>query len=158
MPGSTSWTREAFVQAESQSTAQPEKVLAVVIRTESDIVSARQAGRSLAATIGFNPTDQALIATAISELARNILRYAGSGEVRLIELSSARGGFGIEVVAADHGPGIANLDDAMLDGFTTSGGLGLGLPGAKRLMDDFHVETGPSGTTITALKFINSNA
>ena len=131
--------------------------MAVVIRTEADIVSARQAGRSLAAAIGFNPTDQALIATAISELARNILRYAGSGEVRISPLS-ARGRDGIEVVAADHGPGIADLDEAMLDGFTTSGGLGLGLPGAKRLMDEFHVQTGPTGTTITALKFIGSHA
>jgi len=140
--------------ADLQRTAQPEKVLAVVIRTEADIVSARQAGRSLAATIGFNATDQALIATAISELARNILRYAGSGEVRFSQ-KSARGRDGIEVVAADHGPGIANLDDAMRDGFTTSGGLGLGLPGAKRLMDEFLVQTGASGTTITALKFLS---
>jgi serine/threonine-protein kinase RsbT len=135
----------------------PEKVVAVVIRTEADIVSARQAGRSLAAAIGFNPTDQALIATAISELARNILRYAGSGEVSVSE-AWAGGRNGIEVVARDQGPGIANLDDAMLDGFTTSGGLGLGLPGARRLMDEFHVQTGPSGTTVTALKFVGSRA
>jgi serine/threonine-protein kinase RsbT len=143
--------------ADPKRAARPEKVLTVVIRDEADIVNARQAGRSLAAAIGFNPTDQALIATAISELARNILRYAGWGEVRLGQMS-ARGREGIEVVAADQGPGIANLDDAMLDGFTTSGGLGLGLPGARRLMDEFHVQTDTSGTTITALKLIGCNA
>jgi len=130
---------------------------AVPIRTEADIVNARQTGRELAASIGFNPTDQALIATAISELARNILNYAGQGEVRFNH-KSAKGRNAIEVVAADEGPGIANLDNAMLDGFTTSGGLGLGLPGARRLMDEFHVQTGASGTTITALKFTVSNA
>jgi serine/threonine-protein kinase RsbT len=143
--------------ADSPPAAQPEKVLAIAIRTEADIVSARQAGRNLAAVIGFNPTDQALIATAISELARNILRYAGSGEVSLSRRTQ-RGLDGIEVIAADRGPGIANVDEAMRDGFTTSGGLGLGLPGAKRLMDEFHVQTGPSGTTITTLKFIGPNA
>ena len=143
--------------ADSHRTAPPEREIAVVIRTEADIVSARQTGRGLAAAIGFNPTDQALIATAISELARNILKYAGNGEVHFSH-KSVRGRDGIEVVAADQGPGIASLDDAMLDGFTTSGGLGLGLPGAKRLMDEFHVQTDSSGTTITALKFIVSNA
>ena len=128
---------------------------AVPIRTEADVVNARQSGRELAAAIGFGTTDQALIATAISELARNILKYAGSGEVHLNHKTTG-GREGIEVVAADRGPGIANLDDAMRDGFTTSGGLGLGLPGAKRLMDEFHVVTGASGTRITAFKFMAS--
>ncbi len=124
----------------------------MAIRTEADVVNARQTGRELAAAIGFNRTDQALIATAISELARNILNYAGAGEVRFSH-ASAKGRDGIEVVAGDDGPGIANLEDAMRDGFTTSGGLGLGLPGTKRLMDDFRVQTGASGTTITATKY-----
>lgn len=130
---------------------------AVPIRNDADVVNARQTGRELAASIGFNPTDQALIATAISELARNILNYAGNGEVRFNH-KSAKGREAIEVVAADEGPGISNLNDAMRDGFTTSGGLGLGLPGAKRLMDEFHVDTGASGTTITAVKFMLSHA
>lgn len=125
----------------------------VLIANEIDIVSARQQGRQMAAEMGFTTTDQALIATAISELARNIIRYAGNGEVRLRRLAP-RGRDAIEVVASDRGPGIANLDEAMLDGFTTSGGLGLGLPGSKRLMDEFQVATGLDGTTITALKFI----
>jgi serine/threonine-protein kinase RsbT len=142
--------------ADSSRSVEPAWEIAVAIRTEADVVSARQAGRELAASIGFNRTDQALIATAISELARNILNYAGSGEVRLSH-RSARGRDGIEVVADDKGPGIADLDDAMRDGFTTSGGLGLGLPGTKRLMDQFHVQTGASGTTITAQKFIVSD-
>ena len=130
--------------------------MAVAIRSEADVVNARQTGRELAASIGFNRTDQALIATAISELARNILNYAGSGEVRFSH-RSAMGRDGIEVVADDSGPGIANLDDAMRDGFTTSGGLGLGLPGTKRLMDQFHVQTSASGTTITTSKFLISD-
>ena len=142
---------------DSFRTAAPEGDKAVPIRSDADIVHARQRGRELAAAIGFNPTDQALIATAISELARNILNYAGTGEVHFSR-RSARGREAIEVVAADEGPGIANLSDAMLDGFTTSGGLGLGLPGAKRLMDEFHVQTSAAGTTITALKFMISHA
>ena len=144
--------RGAQLGADSSRSVEPAWEIAIAIRTEADVVNARQAGRELAATIGFNRTDQALIATAISELARNILNYAGSGEVRFNHRST-KGHDGIEVVAEDNGPGIANLEDAMRDGFTTSGGLGLGLPGTKRLMDQFHVETGASGTTITATKF-----
>ena len=125
----------------------------VLIANETDIVSARQQGRQMAAEMGFTTTDQALIATAISELARNIIRYAGKGEVHLRRLFP-RGLAAIEVIASDRGPGIKNLDEAMLDGFTTSGGLGLCLPGSKRLMDEFEVATGVDGTTIRALKFI----
>lgn len=137
------WYRTATLGSES----------GVVIRTEADIIAARQTGRALAASIGFSRTDQALIATAISELARNILKYAGNGEVRFSH-KAEMGRDCIEVVAADQGPGIANINDAMRDGFTTSGGLGLGLPGAKRLMDEFHVQTSAAGTRITALKFM----
>lgn len=157
MPAWTCLTRGGPLQPDSFRLQGSAWEKAVPIRTEADIVSARQAGRELAAAIGFNPTDQALIATAISELARNILNYAGKGEVRF-DHKAPRGRNAIEVVAADQGPGIANLGDAMRDGYTTSGGLGLGLPGAKRLMDEFHVQTGASGTTITALKFIASSA
>jgi serine/threonine-protein kinase RsbT len=153
----TFWRRGAALGPDSFRTSSSEWERAVPIRTDADVVNARQTGRELAAAIGFSPTDQALIATAISELARNILNYAGNGEVHFSH-KAPKGRDAIEVVAADEGPGIANLDAAMVDGFTTSGGLGLGLPGAKRLMDEFHVETGASGTTITALKFIVSNA
>jgi serine/threonine-protein kinase RsbT len=145
------------LEAESFRRSGTTWAMAVPIRTEADVVNARQSGRELAAAIGFNTIDQALIATAISELARNILKYAGNGEVH-VRHQVALGRHGIEVVAADEGPGIANLADAMVDGFSTSGGLGLGMPGAKRLMDEFHVQTGATGTTITARKFMAADA
>ena len=108
--------------------------------------------RQMAAELGFGTTDQALIATAVSELARNIIRYAGAGKVRLEKVSSGRR-VGITVTASDHGPGIADLDQAMKDGFSSSGGLGLGLPGTRRLMDEFRVETGHEGTRVTTTKY-----
>jgi len=145
------------LEAESVRLSDSTWTMAVPIRSEADVVNARQSGRELAAVIGFNTIDQALIATAISELARNILKYAGDGEV-VVRHRSVLGREGIEVTAADHGPGIANLADAMIDGVSTSGGLGLGLPGAKRLMDEFHVQTGSTGTTITCLKFMVAGA
>jgi serine/threonine-protein kinase RsbT len=95
-----------------------------------------------------------MIATAVSELVRNILKYAGSGEVRLRRVQRASGG-GIEILVSDHGPGIADLDAAMSDHFSTSGTLGLGLPGVKRLMDDFSMESAPGkGTRVKACKWI----
>src|SRR5437016_2349015 len=103
----------------------------VPIVSEIDIVTARQQGRALSAQLGFSGSEQALIATAISEVARNILLYARRGEVAL---AVARDGNkkGIVIVARDNGPGIANINLAMQDGYSTSQGLGLGLPGAKR--------------------------
>jgi len=125
----------------------------VAIEREADIVLARQAGRQLAASLGFSTTDQTLIATAISEVARNIVVYAQQGE---IVLSQAGDGarVGIQVVAVDQGPGIDNKDLAMRDGYSTKNSLGLGLPGARRLMDDFdlHSEIG-RGTTVTMKKW-----
>jgi serine/threonine-protein kinase RsbT len=126
----------------------------VAIEREADIVLARQAGRQLAATLGFSPTDQTLIATAISEVARNIVVYAQHGEIVLTRaLDGAR--IGIQVLAIDQGPGIDNKDMAMRDGFSTKNSLGLGLPGARRLMDDFnlHSERG-RGTTVTMTKWM----
>ncbi len=125
----------------------------VIIRTEADIVTARQQGRRLASQVGFSMSEQALIATAISELARNMVQYAGGGEVVLgrAEQGARRG---VMVVARDQGPGIADLEHAMRDGFSTSGGLGLGLPGSKRLMDEFAIESAPGrGTTVTVTKW-----
>jgi serine/threonine-protein kinase RsbT len=128
--------------------------LCVPIVTELDIVIARQQGRALAARLGFSPGDLALVATAISELARNIIQYAKRGEIvlRLVEDNPR----GIVVIARDQGPGIADLERAMQDGFSTGGGLGLGLPGAKRLMDEFEVvsEVG-KGTTVTIKKWMH---
>lgn len=126
----------------------------IAILSDSDVVRARQVGRTLAASIGFSQTDQALIATAISELARNIVTYARSGEVRVDALTNG-GRRGMVVVARDDGPGIADVERAMEPGFSTSGGLGLGLPGVRRLMDDIKVESKRGrGTTVTARKWL----
>ncbi len=125
----------------------------VAIERETDIVMARQAGRQLAAQCGFTMTDQTLIATAISEVARNIVVYAQRGEI-VVTCVEDGVRIGIVVIARDEGPGIENLDLAMRDGYSTKHSLGLGLPGARRLMDDFHLasELG-RGTTVTMKKW-----
>ena len=130
-----------------------ENEIHVPINSDQDIVAARQKGRSLAAALGFSSGDATLIATAISELARNIVTYAKSGEIRLTVLNgSARQG--IQLVAYDKGPGIPDIPQALRDGFSTSGSLGLGLPGVKRLVDEFEIVSGESsGTTVTAKKW-----
>lgn len=126
----------------------------VEIYTEWDIVAARQLGRNEARKIGFGTVDQARITTAISELARNIYLYAGKGKIE-IERLYENGVFGILIIASDEGPGIADLRKVMSDGFTTSGGLGAGMPGVRRLMDKFNVESELNkGTTITAVKWL----
>ena len=123
------------------------------IEREADIVTARQAGREIAAKCGFTPTDQTLIATAISEVARNIVIYALKGEVVVSEISEA-GRAGVQVIARDEGPGIENIELAMRDGFSTKNSLGLGLPGAKRLMDELLLESEVGrGTTVTMKKW-----
>ena len=125
----------------------------VPINTDTDVVAARQKGRELATVLGFVSTDSTLLATAISELARNIIRYAKKGEILIASVQSGDR-VGISVVARDKGPGIANISLAMQDGFSTSGGLGLGLPGVKRLMDEFHlVSDANNGTTVTIKKW-----
>jgi serine/threonine-protein kinase RsbT len=125
----------------------------IAIERDGDVVNARQTGRALATDIGFRGTDLTLIATAISEVARNIVVYAVRGEIRV---SAARDGFrrGIAVVAHDDGPGIPDLELAMRDGYSTGKSLGLGLSGARRLMDEFEIvsEVGV-GTTITMRKW-----
>ncbi len=113
----------------------------IPVKTDLDIVSARVEGRNLARELGFGTIDQARIATAISELARNIVLYAPEGKVRVRAVVSDDGGRGIEVVCEDNGPGIANVELVMQDGYSTSSGLGMGLPGTKRLMDEFEIET-----------------
>lgn len=126
----------------------------IPIGREGDIVAARQKGRELAGSVGFSPTEQTLIATAISEIARNIIEHAGTGEVEL-GLIHERGRSGILIVARDRGPGIADLDAAMRDGFSTRGSLGLGLPGARRLVDQLDVTSKPGqGTTVTLRKWV----
>jgi serine/threonine-protein kinase RsbT len=125
----------------------------VIIQRDGDIVEARQKGRELAQTIGFSGSDLTLIATAISEIARNIVLYADRGEISLgiAENGSRRG---IVVVARDQGPGIADIERAMRDGYSTGKSLGLGLPGARRLMDEFEITSiVGQGTTVTMRKW-----
>jgi serine/threonine-protein kinase RsbT len=125
----------------------------VEVRSEVDIVAARRMGRALAQELGFSAIELTMIVTAISELARNIVRYAGRGAIQLkVERNHVM--TGMVVVATDTGPGILDLTKAMQDGYSTSGSLGLGLPGVRRLMDDFRIEC-PSdgGTVVTAKKW-----
>jgi serine/threonine-protein kinase RsbT len=123
------------------------------IASEADIVTARQLGRKLAADGGFSSTDQTLIATAISELARNIVEYARHGEITLSALER-QGHRGVKVIARDEGPGIADIRLAMQDGYSTGNSLGMGLPGVRRLMDDFDLVSTPGkGTTVTLHKW-----
>jgi serine/threonine-protein kinase RsbT len=126
---------------------------AAAIRSDLDIVIARTMARDMAKTLGFGAIDQARIATAVSELARNIFLYAGTGTVtvRAIERSGRKG---IEIVCEDQGPGIADINVVMQDGYSTSRGMGMGLPGAKRLMDEFDIKSKEGvGTTITCRKW-----
>ena len=107
----------------------------------------------MGASLGFSSTDLTLLATAISEVARNVTTYAGEGEVAL-RVVHERGRDGIEVVCSDEGPGITNVELAMQDGYTTGNGLGLGLPGTRRLVDEFDLRTGPGhGTTVTVVRW-----
>ncbi|ARI78834.1 anti-sigma regulatory factor [Halobacillus mangrovi] len=126
----------------------------VNIKKEWDIVGARQLGRDIARKIGFGTVDQARIATAISELARNIYLYAGTGKIcfEAIEDINQKG---ISIMAIDNGPGIKELSQVMEDGFSTSGGLGAGLPGVKRLMDEFDIQSEDGkGTEIKVVKWL----
>lgn len=125
----------------------------IAIEDEGDIVAARQKGRELAAAAGFSGSDLTIIATAISEIARNITVYAQRGEITL-SVGHKGSKRGIVVVARDDGPGIPDLEQAMRDGFSTGKSLGLGLPGAKRLMDEFEIvsEVG-KGTVVTMKKW-----
>jgi len=130
-----------------------EDAVRVRVASDVDIVAARQAGRALADHAGFSATDATLIATAISEVARNMLTYARGGEVRITSLEGP-GRRGIEVVAVDHGPGIPDVARAMEDGYSTGRGMGLGLPGARRLVDEFEIVAPVGvGTTVTMRKW-----
>lgn len=118
-----------------------------------DSAQAVMAARSLAARVGFDESAQFLIATAVSELATNIIRYAGSGEVTLRHIH-LEGREGFEVSALDAGPGIGDLERAMCDHYSTGASLGLGLPSVKRIMNDFHIESKPrQGTLCVARKW-----
>jgi len=125
----------------------------IPVISEEGIVLARQAGREMSAALGLSGTDQTLVVTAISEVARNIILYAGRGVVEL-EVTTGPNGYGLRIRAVDEGPGIADIELAMRDGYSTGRSLGLGLPGARRLMDDFSITSEPGqGTTVTMVKW-----
>jgi len=132
---------------------QATKVERVPIRSSEDIVLVRQAVRSRAVEAGFSLVDQTKIVTAASELARNTLIYGGGGWAH-IEVQQKNGRSGLRLVFEDNGPGIADIEKALQDGFTTGTGLGLGLGGAKRLSNDFEIQSRPGeGTRVTITRW-----
>ena len=124
------------------------------IKSEADIIKARVRAKVIAETLGFDYMDQTRIATAVSELTRNAYQYAGKGKITIKPLNK-QGRKGMEMVVEDHGSGIENLDRALKGGCSTGGGLGMGLSGSKRLMDDFDINTKMGeGTVVTIRKWL----
>lgn len=133
--------------------SEPENRKCVPVASDDDLVAARREGRILAEQLGFSTSEATLVATAISELARNIVSYARRGEIQvsLVHNGNKRG---INIVARDEGPGILDINLAMREGYSTSGGLGIGLPGVRRIMDEFEIASDfGRGTTITITKW-----
>ena len=124
----------------------------VAISSDEDLVTARAQGRALAERMGFPRPDPTLIATAISEIARNIVVHVGQGEIVLRSIEDTNR-FGLSVIATDKGSGIRNVEAALRDDYSGRGGLGLGIPGARRLMDDFTIASDADGTTVTMTKW-----
>ncbi len=126
----------------------------VVIASDSDIVLAREHGRRIGRELGFPEADITRIATGISEIARNIVTFAKTGEISIVAVENDAND-GIEIMAQDNGPGIQDIALAMSDGYSTGKGRGLGLPGTRRLMDEFEVvSTYGTGTTVTMRKWV----
>ena len=131
---------------------QSDNEVTIRIQHDADVVRARKSARELASKLDFSRTDLTLIATAVSEIARNIVRFAGNGQLHIELVDQPRPG--IRIVARDTGPGIPNIDQALADGYSTYNGLGLGLPGARRLMDEFTITSEINlGTTVTMTKW-----
>jgi serine/threonine-protein kinase RsbT len=125
----------------------------ILISTDTDVVIARTHAKDMAGTLGFSRTGQTLIAAAVSEIARNIVAYAGAGQI-VLRPQRSDGRWGLMVVASDEGPGITDVEQALTDGYSTGGSLGVGLPGARRLMDSLQVDSEVGrGTTVTMLKW-----
>jgi serine/threonine-protein kinase RsbT len=118
------------------------------LQVNDDILRARIAARDLARTAGLGVMDQTRFATAVSELGRNAIRYAVGGAFELTDLSDERH-LRLQAQVRDHGPGITDIEQAMKDGFSTGGSLGAGLPGARRLVDEFDIQSSPAGTCVT---------
>lgn len=142
-------------QSGSETEGKLEDKAVIPIRTVMDIVTARQHGRELALQSGFSETESTLIATIISELARNIVLYAQTGEIVLGKAGGGENQRGVIIISRDHGPGIPDVQRALVGGYSTSGGLGLGLSGVRRMVDEFYIDTGTDkGTTVTAKKWL----
>jgi len=129
-----------------------ERVLKV--QKDLDVIYIREVGREVSAEIGFGVLDQTRITTAISELARNVIVHADCGLVVIKKIQTGDK-IGIVIICKDEGPGIEDIDKALKEGYTSSGGLGIGMAGARRLMDEFHVESIPEkGTTVVVKKWL----
>ena len=125
----------------------------VPVRSSEDIVRVRQAVRNWAVELGFGLVDQTKLVTAASELARNTVNYGGGGTVRMGALSNASH-LGLQLTFEDHGPGIADVESALRDGYTTGSGLGLGLGGARRLANEFEIDSHPGeGTRVRIVRW-----
>ncbi len=139
------------------STERQAKSLKIAIASDSDLLAARQQARAIAFDLGFTLTAVVGIVTALSEMTRNMLTYAGRGELTIEPVRDGERR-GILITARDEGPGIPDLQKAMMDGYSTSGGLGMGLPGIKRLMDSFEIRTEPEkGTTVVVRKWLEGH-
>ena len=126
----------------------------VKVAVEAHVYVAAHQVKALARQMGFNEADQTRLETVTSELARNIVLYAGEGDIKVQVVTRGKQR-GLKIQALDHGPGIVNIEQAMRNGYTTSGGLGSGLGGAKRMTDEFHIESAPGwGTRVTAIKWL----
>lgn len=146
--------RLASVLVERRSGTHPEAESRIPVRRDADVVAARQRGREVARELGFSATDLTLVATAISEIARNIVRFAERGEITFRTVVAGERE-GLEIVARDVGPGIPDVEQALRDGYSTYGGMGLGLPGSRRLMDEFEVTSQVGeGTTVRMTKWL----
>ena len=130
-----------------------EAQVVIAVNTVADIVAARQQGRRLSLASGCGSAEATVVATISSELARNVVQYAKSGEIVLEKLRVARK-HGIRILCRDAGPGIMHVQRALMGGYSTSGGLGMGLSGVRRLVDEFHLDSGSTGTTVTLTKWL----
>jgi serine/threonine-protein kinase RsbT len=143
-----------FSSHDHHAPTDPRDGISVPIRAEHDVVRARTLGKDMAKQLGFSDVDQTKIATAVSELARNIFQYAGTGEVRYRRIDGKRRG--IEIIARDQGPGISDPTLILSGAYRSKWGMGAGLRGTKRLVDEFELDTHPGhGTTVRIRKFVN---